>query len=200
MGAVMASYGNGWTHHTATERPAPPPSPPNMEVRLHSTRNRAESSHLGGNPLFRGRHGLMWDGQRLEAPCRCTTPPLRPRDPEAHLHSTRNRAESSHLGGNVARSRPLRGQFGMGNAPQLPHRPAPPPGTVEHGILPHPTENHKKHSYDLGWPRNGLGSLWKVRGDVGGRVVGKKKCARCVLPGNRTNPRVSSRFSQSVGL
>ena len=27
-------------------------------------------------------------------------------------------------------------------------------------------------------------SLWKVRGDVGGRVVGKKKCARCVLPGN----------------
>ena len=64
----------------------------------------------------------------------------------------------------------------MGNAPQLPRRPAPPLGT------PWTTEFCRAQlkitknttmisdGLEMAWE-----SLWKVRGDVGGRVVGKKK-------------------------
>ena len=64
----------------------------------------------------------------------------------------------------------------MGNAPQLPHRPAPPVGTEWNTEFRRIQLKITKNTtmitdgLEMAWE-----SLWKVRGDVGGRVEGKKK-------------------------
>ena len=158
------------SHSSVTSRAAPEPakhggSPPFP----------AESSHLGWKSALSRppRADVGWATPRSSlslhdappAPARPGgTPPFNP--------------ESGGLltfGWKSALS-PSRGRFGMGNALQRPHRPAPPLGTpVEHGISPHPTENHKKHYHDHGWPRNGLGKPLEGARGRGRAREGQKK-------------------------
>ena len=80
----------------------------------------------------------------------------------------------------------------MDNAPQLPHRPAPPVGTEWNTEFRRIQLKITKNTtmitdgLEMAWE-----SLWKVRGDVGGRVEGKKKWYMCDYTGNRTRAFIS---------
>ena len=84
----------------------------------------------------------------------------------------------------------------MGNAPQLPHRPVPPLGTPWNTefcrIQLKITKNTTMitDGLEMAWE-----SLWKVRGDVGGRVEGKKKWYMCDYTGNRLMNGLAFSFS-----
>ena len=77
----------------------------------------------------------------------------------------------------------------MDNAPQLPHRPAPPLGTEWNTELRRIQLKIAKNTtmitdgLEMAWE-----SLWKVRGDVGGRVEGKKNGICVTIPGIEPEP------------
>ena len=84
----------------------------------------------------------------------------------------------------------------MNNAPQLPHRPAPPLGTEWNTEFRRIQLKITKNTtmitdgLEMAWE-----SLWKVRGDVGGRVEGKKKWYMCDYTGNRLMKGLAFSFS-----
>ena len=144
FGAVMASYGNGWTHHTAPERPRAAPEPAKHGVTRPFQPGIGQKAHIWVEIRAFAVAGSIWDGQRPTAPAPSRAAPRHP---------------------------------------------------VEHGISPHPTENHKKHYHD----HSGCVKQ-QMMPCLAGRSFRRFFCQFCCLPEEKTSKRTHILLQDAVSV